>query len=133
MKEEVLDDALEAVALLRKTSGIDPKNVFVLGHSLGAMAAPRLGELDPAIKGLIVMASPARPIEQVIIEQLEYVLSLEKNIPDAEKTKVEKMKKDAARLMDPKLSPEDFASGTLLGATFSYWKSLRDLSPVRGH
>ena len=129
VKEEVLDDALAAVALLRKTTGIDPKNVFVLGHSLGAMAAPRLGELDPAIKGLIVMASPARPIEQVIAEQLEYVLSLEKSIPDAEKAKMEKMKKDAARLMDPKLSPEDFASGTLLGATFSYWKSVRDLEP----
>jgi len=129
VKEEVLDDALAAIALLRKTPGIDPKNVFVLGHSLGAMAAPRLGELDPAIKGLIVMASPARPIEQVLIEQLDYVLSLEKNIPEAEKAKVEKMKKDAARLMDPKLSPEDFASGTLLGATFSYWKSLRGLEP----
>jgi len=37
------------------------------------------------------------------------------------------MKKEAARLADPKLSPEDFAAGTLLGATFASWKSLRDL------
>lgn len=129
VKEEVLDDALAAVALLRKTPGIDPRNIFVLGHSLGAMAAPRVGELDPDIKGLIGMAGPARPIEQVLQEQLDYVLSLEKNISEAEKAKVEKIKKDVARLIDPKLSAEDFASGTLLGASFSYWKSLRDLQP----
>jgi fermentation-respiration switch protein FrsA (DUF1100 family) len=61
---------------------------------------------------------------------LEYVLSLEKNLSEQEKAKVEKLKKDAARLADPKLSPEDFAAGTLLGATFAYWKSLGALHPT---
>jgi dienelactone hydrolase len=130
VKEEVLDDALAAVDLLRKTPGIDPKKVFVLGHSLGGMAAPRLAQLDPGLAGLIVLAGAARPIEEVLVEQLEYVLSLEKNLSEQEKAKVEKIKKEAARLTDPKLSPEDFASGTLLGATFSYWKSLRGLQPT---
>jgi dienelactone hydrolase len=130
VKEEVLDDALAAVALMRKTPGIDPKNIFVLGHSLGAMSAPRLGQLDPEIKGLILMASPARPIQQVIIEQLEYILSLDKNATDEEKAKIEKMKKDAARLEDPKLLPEELASDKLLGASLFYWKSVRDLDPA---
>jgi fermentation-respiration switch protein FrsA (DUF1100 family) len=40
------------------------------------------------------------------------------------------MRKDAARLADPKLSREDFASGTLLGASFAYWKSMGDLKPA---
>ena len=43
IKEEVLDDALAAVALLRKVPKIDPRKVFLLGHSLGAMYAPKLG------------------------------------------------------------------------------------------
>src|SRR5262245_32624573 len=47
LKEEVLDDALAAAALLRKTAGVDGAKVYVLGHSLGAMMAPRLGTLDP--------------------------------------------------------------------------------------
>jgi uncharacterized protein len=130
VKEEVLDDALAAVTLLRKTKGIDPRKVFVLGHSLGAMATPRLAQLDPGLAGLVVMAGAARPFEQVLVEQLEYVLSLEKNLSEQEKAKVEKIKKEAARLADPKLSPEDFASGKLLGATFTYWKSLRGLRPT---
>jgi dienelactone hydrolase len=130
VKEEVLDDALAAMDLLRKTQGIDPNKVFVLGHSLGAMAAPRLAQLDSGIAGLIVMAGPARPIEEVLVEQLEYVLSLEKNPSDQDKEQIEKIKKEAARLTNPQLSAEDFASGPLLGATFAYWKSLHGLQPT---
>jgi dienelactone hydrolase len=130
VKEEVLDDALSAVNQLRNTPGINPKKIFILGHSLGAMAAPRLAQLDPDIAGLIVLAGAARPIEEVVIEQLDYVLSLQKDLPEQEKAKLVQIKKDVARLSDPKLSPEDFASGTLLGATFAYWKSVRGLEPT---
>lgn len=129
-KEEVLDDALEAVKVLRKTPGIDPKQVFVIGHSLGAMAAPKLGELDPNIKGLILMAGPSRPIEEVLIEQLRYVTSLEKITSPEDQEKVDKLLKDANRLADPKLSPEDFKEGKLLGASFAYWKSVHHLEPA---
>ena len=37
VQQETVDDAVAAAALLRHTQGIDPKRVFVLGHSLGAM------------------------------------------------------------------------------------------------
>ena len=56
LKEEVIDDALAAVALLRKEPAIDSKRLFVLGHSLGAVAAPKIGEGAPALAGLILMA-----------------------------------------------------------------------------
>jgi hypothetical protein len=52
VKEETVDDALAAVALLRKTEGIDPRRVFVLGHSLGGTLAPRIAKGDPGIAGL---------------------------------------------------------------------------------
>jgi dienelactone hydrolase len=130
VKEEVLDDALAAVALLQKTPGVDPKRVFVLGHSLGATAAPKLGQLDPDITGVIVMAGAARPIEDLLVEQVEYGLSLVKEPSDEDKAQVEKIKKDVARLKDPQLSPEELASGKLLGASFTYWRSLRSLEPT---
>ena len=44
VKEEVTDDALLAVALLRKTEKIDSRRVFILGHSLGGMMVPRIAE-----------------------------------------------------------------------------------------
>jgi hypothetical protein len=61
LKEEVVDDAVAAAALLRKQPKVDPKKVFVLGHSLGAVAAPQVGERDPDLAGLVVMAANTRP------------------------------------------------------------------------
>jgi dienelactone hydrolase len=128
VKEEVLDDALAAAALLRKTKGIDPKRVFVLGHSLGAMAAPRLGELDPDLAGLIVMAAPSRPMADVLIEQLDYVVSVDPS-PE-QKAAVEKIKAKAEKLKDPKLSPETPADDLPFGVAAVYWLSMNDLRPA---
>jgi dienelactone hydrolase len=130
VKEEVLDDALAAVALLRRTKGIDPGRVFILGHSLGATAAPKLGHLDPQIAGLILMAPAARPIEDLLVEQVEYGLSLVKEPTAEQKAEVEKIKKEVARLKDLNLPAADLASGMLLGKTFAYWRSLHGLEPT---
>jgi dienelactone hydrolase len=130
VKEEVLDDALAAAALLRRTKGIDPKKVFILGHSLGATAAPRLGQLDPEVAGLIVMAGAARPIDELVVEQLEYILSLQKKPSDEGKAEVEKVKKEVARLNDPKVTREELTSEKILGASLFYWRSLRGLEPT---
>ncbi len=40
VKEETIDDALAAAAQLRTAENVDPKRVFVLGHSLGGLVAP---------------------------------------------------------------------------------------------
>jgi dienelactone hydrolase len=128
VKEEVLDDALSAVALLRKTKGIDGKRVFVLGHSLGAMAAPKIGQRDPEIAGLILMAGPSRDMAEVLVDQLDYIASVD---PSAEqKAAVEKLKGQARKLKDPKLSAETPAAELPFGVSAVYWLSMRDLAPV---
>jgi dienelactone hydrolase len=128
VKEEVLDDALAAVALLRRTKGIDGKRVFVLGHSLGAMAAPRMGERDPEIAGLILMAGPSRPMADVLIDQLDYILSIDPS-PE-QKSAVGKLKAQAEKLKDRKLSVDTPAEELPFGVTGAYWLSTRDLAPV---
>ena len=42
VKDETIDDALAAAALLQKAKGVDPKRVFILGHSLGGFLMPRI-------------------------------------------------------------------------------------------
>src|SRR5262249_12106676 len=56
LKEEVVDDAVAAAALLRRQPKINPKKVFVLGHSLGAVAGPQVAARDPELAGLVLMA-----------------------------------------------------------------------------
>lgn len=128
-KEEVLDDVLAAVELLRKTDGINPKRIFVLGHSLGGMFVPRLGGLDPNLAGLIAMAGATRALEDVIPEQLAYIFSLDGNVSADEQIQIDRAKEETAKVKA--LKPEDASSTTrIFGAPPSYWLDLRGYDPT---
>ena len=91
VKEEVIDDALAAVKLLRGSAGIDPKRVFVLGHSNGALLSPRIGKADPKITGLIMMAGCiTQPVEKCVLRQATYIASLSGPITDGTKKEIDK-------------------------------------------
>lgn len=62
VREETTDDAILAAALLRAHDRIDPKRVFVLGHSLGGTLAPRIAAEDRSLAGLIILAGATRPL-----------------------------------------------------------------------
>ena len=131
IKEEVLDDALAAITLLRQTPGVDPKRVFVVGHSLGAMLAPKIAKLDPGLGGIVVMSGNARPLEDLIIEQMVYLANLNGK-PDATVTEqLTKIKEQVARVKDPKLGPETPAGDLPLGVPAAYWLSLRGYDPAQ--
>ncbi|HLJ49062.1 MAG TPA: alpha/beta fold hydrolase [Bryobacteraceae bacterium] len=69
IKQEVIDDAVAGVEMLRKMPGIDSQSVFVLGHSLGGMMLPQIAKTDYNVRGLISLAGATRPMEETIIEQ----------------------------------------------------------------
>lgn len=69
----VVNDALAAVDLARTINGVKSKSVFVLGHSMGAMLAPRIAQRDVNIKGIIMMAGNARSLEDLVYEQYKYL------------------------------------------------------------
>ena len=128
VKEEVVDDVLAAVELLRKTEGIDAKRVFVLGHSLGGMLLPRIGRLDPNIAGLISLAGATRPLEDVIPIQLAYIFSVDGNLSPEDQKQIDQAKELVAKIKA--LKREDLASPALLfGAPASYWLDLRGYDP----
>jgi dienelactone hydrolase len=130
IKEEVTEDALAAAALLRKTKGVDPKQVFLLGHSLGAMMAPRLGKSDAELAGLILLAAPTRPLEDLIVEQIAYIASLGEKLTDRQKSEIDKLKEQAARVKDPKLTADTPGSELPFGVAGAYWVSLRGYEPA---
>jgi dienelactone hydrolase len=131
IKEEVTEDALAAAALLRKTKGVNPKQVFLLGHSLGAMMAPRLGKEDAELAGLILLAAPTRPLEDAIMEQITYIASLGEKLTDKQKAEIEKIKEQVARVKDPKLAADTPVSELPFGVAAPYWLSLRGYEPAK--
>jgi dienelactone hydrolase len=129
VKQEVIDDALEAVKAVRAQPGIDTKRVFVLGHSLGGMLIPRIGAADPALAGLIVLAGAARPLEEAIVAQTRYLTRVDGTISTEEQRAIEQATAIASSVRA--LKTEEATSGRVIsGAPASYWLDLRGYDPA---
>lgn len=126
VKNETIDDAVVAVEFLRGQSQIDPKKVFVVGHSLGGYLAPRIGMADTDIAGLIIMAGLTRPLEDVMVEQTRYILESDGSLSADDQTKVQELQTqvDAVKALTPQNTE------VVLGAPATYWIDLRDYRPV---
>ena len=72
VKEETIDDAVAAVELLKQDSRIN--KVYVLGHSMGGMLAPRI-DVEADVNGLIIMAGSPRTLHEIMIGQIEEIAS----------------------------------------------------------
>ena len=125
VKDETIDDALAAVGLLRHNPAIDPNRIFVLGHSLGGMLAPRIGARDSRLAGLVIMAGNTRPIGQAMVDQLEYLISLGGPRAEANKATLVTVKAQLDRLKDPNLP----STAIVIGAPSSYWRDLDAYNP----
>ena len=71
VKEETIDDALLAADVLKNEPHINRDRVFLLGHSMGAMLAPRIDAEGADVKGLILMAGTPYRLEEVVLRQLK--------------------------------------------------------------
>ena len=75
VKMETIEDAILATELLKKDARIDKDNIFIIGHSMGAMLAPRIDAEGGDYKGLILMAGSPRKLEEIMVSQYEDVLN----------------------------------------------------------
>jgi uncharacterized protein len=131
VEDEVISDVRTAVALVAKQQRINPRQIFLLGHSLGAYLAPRIATGDPQIAGIAILGANTKPIEQVIVEQIRY-LSGKSGAPADESAKQLADVEAAEKQIE---SPELKAGDTvmLLGSkTYGgYWLDLRGYDPVK--
>jgi dienelactone hydrolase len=118
--EEIVEDATKAVALLRAQPEVDPRRIYVLGHSIGGYVAPRIAEEDGKLAGLVILAGNVRPMEDLAVEQAEYVGITGKQL-------------DAARAMQAKvkaLDAGDLDGPRIMGEPVAYWVDLKGYDPA---
>jgi dienelactone hydrolase len=130
VKEETIDDALAAVALLRQTPDIDLKRIFVLGHSLGGMLVPRIGLADRNVAGFIIFAGATRPLEDEWVRQYEYIYGLDGQLTPKEQAEIDDYKRQATRIKQ--LTTADASRSNkelLLYVPPGYWLDLRGYFP----
>ncbi len=123
VQEETIADAVAGVDFLSASSFVDHGRIFVLGHSLGGMLAPRIALQTDRIAGLILLAAPSRPLEDLMLEQTRYLANLSDVNQSAEL-------EELARLV-MKVKTLDIEEGEdVLGAPKSYWADLAIYDPV---
>jgi dienelactone hydrolase len=120
VQEETVADAVAAAALLRAQKEVDPKRVYVLGHSLGGYVAPRIAEDDGKLAGLAILAGNVRPLEDLLVEQSQ---SLGMNAQQ-----MEKLKSLVARIKA--LEPADSDAPPILGMAVPYLLDLKGYDPA---
>lgn len=105
VKEEVMDDARSAVATLAAMPEINPKQIYLLGHSEGGYLGPRIATGNAQIAGLIVMAGNTRPIEDLVVEQVRYEATLNGPVTPEGQKMIERAEDTAKQLRNPELKP----------------------------
>ncbi len=127
--DEVTDDALAAVKQLKHAAHVDPRRVFVLGHSLGAMLAPRIGQRAPGLAGLIMMAAPTRSLLDVIAWQTRELGPGMGQSPAqvAAREKAIATEQQFLRRSDPAHPP----TGAFMDVPQAYWMSLQHYDQVK--
>lgn len=130
VKEEVIDDALTAIKFAKTISQVDSQKVYVLGHSLGGMLAPRIAILDPSIKGLILAAAPARKLQDIAIEQNYYFNNLQTD--SVKKATASSLAASIKELNNVKnLNSKTPAQDSVyLGLPISYWADLNAMDQL---
>lgn len=129
VKEEVIDDALDAISLLSSIEEVNSQRIIVLGHSLGGYLLPRIGAADGGIAGMIALAGMCRPFEDAILDQFIYIYSLSGTLSAEQQKFLDQLKKQVALVKSPDLSLSTPASELPLGVSPAYWLDLRGYHP----
>ena len=125
--DEVVSDALAAVELLKTTEGIDSDRIFVIGHSLGAVMAPRIAARGEGLAGLVLLAGcPVGFYIEKAAEQAEYLVSLDGEIDENEAEKLEEIRAQLRTIRE-----HDVGEGEIvLGCSMAYWEDLMEYDPA---
>ena len=130
VKEEVLDDAAAAIALAKTIAGANVKQVYVFGHSLGGMLAPRIATSTPDLAGIIMAAAPARKLTDIILEQNKYMFELSKDTTAANKAQLDEAIKQIDKSRISQLGTTIKPDSVILGIPAKYWADLNAYNQV---
>ena len=125
LDQEVTDDAVAALTFVATQPEIDATHLFVLGHSLGGTMAPYIAQKYLKLRGQILMAAGARPIDQISGEQVRFELRHEGK-SDAEIE--EAMKKQQEHYNEIRKAPP---TQIFNGVPAGYWRDWLARDPAK--
>lgn len=123
--DEVLEDVSYAIDLAATDERVDGSKIYVIGHSLGGMLAPKIATDNPEVAGIVSLAGSPRHLEDIILDQVTDALELQTNLTEEDKaytlTQYNEMIQSIKNIDNENLGD------AILGATGYYWKSLNEI------
>jgi len=121
--EETIEDVVEAYNLLLNRPEIDSNNIYILGHSMGGHLIPKINEHIDNTAGYIIMAGNISPIEDLMVDQIEYLINLDGSISEEERQYIDEIKKEVDKIKNlEELEDEEM----VLNANKEYWQYYKD-------
>lgn len=101
---------------------VNHNQIYLIGHSLGGLLAPRLAVEHPEIKGIISLAGTPRGLEEVIRDQQVNAIIAQ----GASEQKIEGVRQTANAVVDEvqALTKETATDRVISGMPLSYWYEL---------
>jgi len=131
--DETIEDAIFAANLLKKDSRIIPERVFIAGHSMGAMLAPRIDAEGGDFAGLILLAGSPRRLEELLVEQQDNAMKkLNSFLRWIGNKQIKKFRSKIDRIYD--MSDDEAKATTFLGKyNRCYYLKEWGLKPAAGY
>lgn len=120
-----LNDAADAIQYASSCDQVDKDNIFVIGHSLGAMMAPKIASDHKEVAGIVLLAGSPRNLEKIIYDQVKYAIDHTDNITEEQVQEAMASTEEGIAAIQ-ELS--DSSSAVILGYPSSYWYSLKQIN-----
>ena len=129
--DETVEDALAAIDWVRGHASVDSTKVYILGHSLGATLAPLIAQqAHNRLAGVIMLSAAARPMEDLIWEQVTYLSTLPGNNQYGA-DKLQQLKKQVDNVKVAGTRKFNVELGGPMNASESYWVFAHNYNPLK--
>lgn len=125
--EETVEDAILAAELVKADPRIDSEHVYLAGHSLGGMLAPRIDAEGGDFTGLISLAGSPRPLWEIMYDQNLYLIEKLIVTEEEQKKQLTTVEEEYQKARDlQQLTTEESKAVTVFGIDGYYLKEMAD-------
>lgn len=131
VEEETIEDAILAGQLLQENENVDPQKIVLVGHSMGAMLAPRIAtEADGIFSAMLLIAGTPKTLLEIMIQQNRAAIA---KLDEAQQATYNELLapivEQAAQLA--KMKEEDAKSITIFGVNAYYFWEMQQHDPIK--